>query len=621
MIALVFIFMISETRGQQAAFDQGKQLAQKRTSALDQRIKSGDGKGTVPKFREGFFISKDETANAFAHAKNNEAAQTVSDIHKDRGMYKFDEGDPLIAKSEAYHENPQKLLNEIEIREAGANDYSTEYCEECSDEEYLIKARRTKKRYVYLDQPPYIETSGARCNHGSLAIKITIPKEPDDVFLEDGTFNIVHTGRTVSGAYTYENFLVNGAPLTLQKTVLQNGAPWPNRGSECVMTAHLHQFVLDSPDLIKTLLSGTKDEIYNWGRIGTAYLHHRVVNDTGEHYWIPDDKCNEYEKLTEQGLCRYYSMTEDPPSDKYWKGKKVNGSWGQTVTYACKIPNCKDTCTPLRAKGCEQIGSECIQSVGGHCVKWKQKFRCLKNIRTTGYKFSGKTAFCLGGDCIDSSFQSDGDMIQALGYLSILEAARKELSGTDNVQVFKGRSYSCTRWCLLFKDCCDCGGWGVNLGLTDCDENSKQVAKLRREGKCVQTGTYCAERTVLGVCVRRKTVFCCFANKFAKLLQEQGKPQLGQGFGSPECPDCRGFTAEELGRIDFSKLDLTEIVKDVAESFKPSLDPQKHFAKGNELNKIRESMKELPILKNGSEREGSYLNENMKHLIGSMKVK
>ena len=54
-------------------------------------------------------------------------------------------------------------------------------------------------------------------------------------------------------------------------------------------------------------------------------LTHRVVNDTGEHYCgespeIEDDKCKEYEKLVEQGVCRYVSMvartmSEDPETD------------------------------------------------------------------------------------------------------------------------------------------------------------------------------------------------------------------------------------------------------------------------------------------------------------------
>lgn len=120
-------------------------------------------------------------------------------------------------------------------------------------------------------------------------------------------------------------------------------------------------------------------------------------------------------------------------------------------------------------------------------------------------------------------------------------------------------------------------------------------------------------------CFRKKTVFCCFGSKFAKLLQEQGRKQLGLDFGTAQSPNCRGFTEEELQKIDFSKLDLSEITSDILNNFKPKLDPKKHFAKGDELKKIRESMSELPIMKttNSAEREGSYLSENLRHMMSS----
>jgi hypothetical protein len=268
------------------------------------------------------------------------------------------ENDPLIAKSEEYHKDPQKHLNEIEVVEARGTDYSIEYCEECSDDEFLVTARKTKKRYVYLQTPPYI-TAGHNCsNHGWLSVKVELLNEPEEVFREDGQFlNLRHVGTNAwGGAYIDETYSVNGVNVTLRKTVFQNGSPWIRPG--CYLVPALRGNVVGSGVLITKLLGGANDEDIWWGEIGNAHLYHRVVNDTGEHYWILDDKCQEYERLTEQGLCRYHSMVEDPPSDKYWKGKKVNGSWGQTVTYACKSPDCRDTCAPLRARGCEQIGGK-----------------------------------------------------------------------------------------------------------------------------------------------------------------------------------------------------------------------------------------------------------------------
>lgn len=614
---LFLLFLVNNLSAMDASFNAGKQVAEQKINGLENQIKSGRGKNEIPYYQDGVSISKDELSRSFEHLARDKHGSALRDIHRERSPYILDEQEAFMVRSEDAHQHPEREFEGTEAIDGSSGGYTIETCEECPPEEFFVKARKTKKRYVYLDKPPYIETSGARCNHGYLTVRVTIPHEPDDAFLEDGTFNVVYRGRTASGADTYEHFLVNGVQLDLKKTVLQNGAPWPNRGSECVMTASLHQFVLDSPDLIKALLGGSTDQTYNWGRIGTAHLHHRVVNDTGEHYWILDDACQRYEDLCRQGLCRYHKLEEDPSTDKFWKGKKVNGSWGQTVTFACRAA-CKDTCAQLRARGCSrQPNPECLEKVGTKCVRWRWKFKCQDRMGMAKHKFSKANPFCLGGDCIDSSYESDKDMIEAMGYLSILEEARKEMDGTANINIFKGKSYACTRFPISFKDCCGCGGWGVSLGLTGCDEDSKVVGKLNSEGKCIRIGTYCAEKVpILGTCLREKTVFCCFGSKFAKLLQEQGKPQLGMNFGFPQCPNCIGFTPEQLSQIDFSRLDLTEIAEDVMSKFKPQKGG--HFAKGGELDRIRKQMQEKGM---GSPfTEGQHLQENMRHLTGSMRT-
>ena len=55
-------------------------------------------------------------------------------------------------------------------------------------------------------------------------------------------------------------------------------------------------------------------------------------------------------------------------------------------------------------------------------------------------------------------------------------------------------------------------------------------------------------------------------------------------------------------------------------NFKPH-DMKQHFAKGDELAKIRESMKDLPMMKRESaegQREANFLDENIRHMTGSI---
>ena len=615
-ILLIFMF-VPVICAMQSSFDEGKNTAEFMKNGIEGDIKSGSKKTEVPQYKDGVVISKDELSRAFEHLRNSEYGKDIVEIHQTRKPYILDDTEPFMVRSENAHQHPEKAFEQTEeIQED--NDFTIETCEECPQEEFFVKARKTKKRYVYLDKAPYI-TAGQNCsNHGYLTIRVEILNESDDLFREDGTFqNITHISTNHwGGAYIDEVYRVNGVNVTLRKTIQQNGHPWIH--PRCYLVPALQNHVVSAATLISKLLGGAEDEDIYWGEIGNAHLTHRVVKDTGEHYWILDDACQHYEELVEQGLCRYHSMVEDPPTDKYWKGKKVNGSWGQTVTYACRAA-CKDTCQSLRARGCSRLPNpECLEKVGDKCVRWRWKFKCRDRIGMKKHKFSKQNPFCLEGNCIDSSYESDKDMIAALGYLSILEEARKELDGTANINIFKGRPYSCTRFPLSFKDCCGCNGWGISMGLSGCDEDSKTVAKLRESGKCVQIGTYCAEYVNVGLakfCLRKKTVFCCFGSKFAKLLQEQGKPQLGLNFGTPECPDCRGFTAEELSHIDFSKLDLTEITSDIMDKFKPQ--KGEHFATAGELDRIRQQMQDK--VQNAGNTEAGYLKENMKHLVGSLK--
>jgi hypothetical protein len=278
-------------------FDAGKRTAESLKTNVDGEIKSGKNKSNVPQFKDGFTISETETATTRDHVNKNEAAKAVFEMGQNRKKFTFAEKDPMIERGEEIQKNPEKVLDEIEAVEVdGAANYTIEYCEECSEEEYFVKARRTKKRYVYLDKPPYITASNYCENHKTLTIRVEIPAEPEGIFREDGQFEkIEFLGKQEGGAIIDERYRVNGHELILRKTIMQDGRPWIH--PECWMVPHLQNQVLGADYLIRELLGGAENKDLDWGKLGKARLHHRVVNDTGEHYWIEDDQCQECEKL------------------------------------------------------------------------------------------------------------------------------------------------------------------------------------------------------------------------------------------------------------------------------------------------------------------------------------
>ena len=63
------------------------------------------------------------------------------------------------------------------------------------------------------------------------------------------------------------------------------------------------------------------------------------------------------------------------------------------------------------------------------------------------------------------------------------------------------------------------------------------------------------------MCTKHCRVYCCFNSILARLIHEQGRPQLNIPWGSVNAPNCRGLTPEELGSIDFSRVDLREYMQ------------------------------------------------------------
>jgi conjugal transfer mating pair stabilization protein TraN len=100
-----------------------------------------------------------------------------------------------------------------------------------------------------------------------------------------------------------------------------------------------------------------------------------------------------------------------------------------------------------------------------------------------------------------------------------------------------------------------------------CSAEEKLLDEKDRKGLCHYVGTYCSDK-VLGVCTSKRKSYCCFESKLSRILQEQGRAQIGKSWGKAKNPDCKGFLIEEFQKLDLSKMDFTEVYSEFIDAAK-----------------------------------------------------
>ena len=102
----------------------------------------------------------------------------------------------------------------------------------------------------------------------------------------------------------------------------------------------------------------------------------------------------------------------------------------------------------------------------------------------------------------------------------------------------------------------------IVMSMMSCNQEEGKLAMKEGAKLCHRIGTWCSKCIrVLGKCVsciEHTTSKCCFNSQLARLINEQGRSQLGMGWGDAQRPQCTGFTVAQLQALDFSRMDLTE---------------------------------------------------------------
>ena len=204
----------------------------------------------------------------------------------------------------------------------------------------------------------------------------------------------------------------------------------------------------------------------------------------------------------------------------------------------CKCPEGKAECNPedIDPKDCKFfIGDE------HKCQKFRGQWISYAIAAASIYMTWGAIPIGI------NPMQGIGAFGTKLGSMSAMEAAK-----FVGAQAAKIGLASMAR-----VDCCAmdgmltafCGGKAANL-------------KVKRQQRfCVKIGRYKKKWGLIVV-----TSYCCFKNKLTRIIQEQGRAQLGKSFGTAKNPDCSGLTVEEIQKIDFTKIEWGEVITEFKES-------------------------------------------------------
>jgi conjugal transfer mating pair stabilization protein TraN len=253
-------------------------------------------------------------------------------------------------------------------------------------------------------------------------------------------------------------------------------------------------------------------------------------------------------------------------SPKMINGKTVNRPcWHEKLSFLSQFPKTKE-CEVLKNKLCEQIDQRCIHTSPFGCALWEFTFKCFDQIKRQYVSLEVQDLEGLNEHQGATTSPPNRSFAEVAARLAVFEEAKHELEKShtldaSQLEIFKGQRMTCSKNVAdhLLYDCCfSYAGLAKQMGLSKCNADEISLAERREEGLCHYVGSY--EEKMLGLWKSRdEHAFCCFPSKLARLVQEEGRSQLGLDWGSPKEPNCQGFSFDLLSQINFSKMDLSEM--------------------------------------------------------------
>ncbi|AOF98546.1 type-1V conjugative transfer system mating pair stabilization family protein (plasmid) [Sphingobium sp. RAC03] len=308
-----------------------------------------------------------------------------------------------------------------------------------------------------------------------------------------------------------------------------------------------------------------------------------------------ESACSPYAGNSECSLQQEVCTSSDPVTREVEGVAITQPCWAWNRTYTCNHITTGNDCADLEAnRSCTYLRDECLDEDpdGGPCKVSEKVYKCPTpggvSADTSQY-ICGDDVYCINGDCEPIVREASTEFKDALVALHSIDQAGKEFDET-NFTVFRGTRETCHKPVFGLINCCAgkvSGAVPVAAGaaalaggplaiaafatpfltLFACSQDEMKLDIKDRMGFCHKVGTYCSS-SFLGICKTKRTAYCCFESKLSRVLQEQGRVQLGRPWGAPKKEQCEGFTIEEFALLDLSIMDFTEVYADFMDAAK-----------------------------------------------------
>jgi conjugal transfer mating pair stabilization protein TraN len=287
--------------------------------------------------------------------------------------------------------------------------------------------------------------------------------------------------------------------------------------------------------------------------------------------------------------------TDSDPVTRVINGVAVTQPcWAWAQTYQCPHRRAANDCSSLEAKSnCQFDHNECLsQNEDGSCNVYDRVFRCTTPDAATASPpafICGSDLYCINGECTQVEREASTEFKDAMVAVHAMGDVRDQFDPAS-MTLFNGEKAGCHKPVFGLVNCCAgktsgllttaaggaalAGGPAAIAALATpfltmflCSGEEMMLDVKDRMGLCHYVGTYCSDK-VIGVCISKTRNYCCFESKLSRIIQEQGRSQLGKSWGTPKTPDCKGFSPEEFQRLDLSRMDFTEVYNEFIDAAK-----------------------------------------------------